>query len=77
VPVTPALAGEDDDGSGSATPRALQCCVLTLPGPDGLFTISFTRSHLRVGTQRARAVGRQTLRFQITRSRQGSPRFAG
>ena len=47
------------------------------------FTV--TCKHLRLGAHRARAVvtfdeddpARQTLRFQITRSRQGAPRFAG
>jgi hypothetical protein len=68
LPTTPALAREDGNDSGS--------------GPDGLFTISFARSPLRVGAHHAGAVvwfaegpsrARRTLRFEITRS----PRFAG
>jgi hypothetical protein len=114
LPVAPALAGEDDDDSPSATLRASQGCVagdratasvtgddidtvayfldgnhvktVTQPNAQGRFSISMACAHLRVGAHRARAVvtfeagsspARQTLRFQITRSRQGSPRFAG
>jgi len=52
----------------------------------GRYAISMRCAHLRVGAHRARAVvtftegsspARQTLRFQITRARQGTPRFAG
>jgi hypothetical protein len=114
LPVAPALAGEDDDDSPSATLHASQGCVsgdranasvtgddidtvayfldgnhvktVTQPNAQGRFSISMACAHLRVGAHRARAVvtfeagsspARQTLRFQITRSRQGSPRFAG
>jgi hypothetical protein len=114
LPVAPALAGEDDDDSPSATLRASQGCVagdratasvtgddidtvayfldgnhvktVTQPNAQGRFSISMACAHLRVGAHRARAVvtfeagsspASQTLRFQITRSRQGSPRFAG
>jgi hypothetical protein len=60
--------------------------TVTEPNAQGRFSISMACAHLRVGAHRARAVvtfeagsspARQTLRFQITRSRQGSPRFAG
>ena len=60
--------------------------TVTRPDSDGRFRLAVNCAHLRVGAHRARAVvtfeqgtspARQTLRFQITRSRQGSPRFAG
>ena len=53
---------------------------------EGRYAISVNCSHMRLGAHRARAVvtfaegsspAQQTLRFQITRSRQGTPRFAG
>ena len=52
----------------------------------GRFAISMNCSNLRVGAHTGRAVvtftegsspAQQTMRFQITRSRQGTPRFAG
>jgi hypothetical protein len=60
----------------------------TVSRPDGAgrYAVTFPCANLRVGAHRARAVvtyaegvrpARQTLRFQITRSRQGTPRFAG
>jgi hypothetical protein len=114
LPVSPALAGEDD-GSSSATLHASQGCVsghrvkATVTGNnidtvafyvDGKLVKKVSRpigdgdgyvwsmrcSRLSVGAHRARAVvtfeegsspARRTLRFQITRSRQGSPRFTG
>ena len=60
--------------------------TVTQGNDQGRFAISVNCSHLRLGAHHARAVvtfnegsspARQTLRFQITRSRQGSPRFAG
>jgi hypothetical protein len=114
LPVAPALAGEDDDDSGSAALHASQGCVsgdrakaavtgddidtvaffvdgklektVTRPAVTGRFVFAMRCSRLSVGAHRARAVvtfeegsspARQTLRFQITRSRQGSPRFTG
>jgi hypothetical protein len=48
------------------------------PSSRGRAVISMRCSHLKVGAHRGRAVvGSQTLRFQITRARQGSPRFTG
>ena len=114
LPAAPALAGEDDDDSPSATLRATQGCVSgdravadvtgdeidavaffvdgdhlrTLRAPDarGRFRIAMDCGELSVGAHRASAVvrfaegnspARETLRFQITRVRQGSPRFTG
>jgi hypothetical protein len=116
LPVAPALAGEDDDDSASASLRAPQGCVTgdhttaavtgddidsvafwldgdliktaTRPNDAGRFSWTVNCNHLRTGAHRARAVvtfaegsspARQTLRFQITRARQGSgsPRFTG
>jgi hypothetical protein len=60
--------------------------TVTQANANGRYAISLNCSHLSVGAHRARAVASfesgtspatQTLRFQITRSRQGSPRFAG
>ena len=60
--------------------------TVTRPDDDGDFTLSMACRHLRLGAHRGRAVvtfaegaspARRTLRFQITRSRQGTPRFAG
>jgi hypothetical protein len=53
------------------------------PNSGGRYTLSMRCSHLRVGVHRGRAVvsfeegASRTLRFQITRSRQTSPRFTG
>jgi hypothetical protein len=108
LPVSPALAGEDDD---PATLNESRGCVnessakVTVSGDDidavvfsvdgrvrktvtsptnrGTFVFSMRCSRLSVGAHRARAVvtfeegSTDTLRFQITRSRQGSPRFTG
>ena len=58
----------------------------TRSNSEGRYALSFACKHLRVGAHRARAVvtfeegatpARKILRFQITRSRQGTPRFAG
>jgi hypothetical protein len=58
----------------------------TAPNAAGRFSWTIDCDHLRVGAHRARAVvtfdegsspARQTLRFQVTRARQGSPRFTG
>jgi hypothetical protein len=54
----------------------------TNPSSRGRAAISMRCSRLSVGAHRGRAVvsyagSRQTLRFQITRARQGSPRFTG
>jgi hypothetical protein len=60
--------------------------TLTRPDSDGRFSFTMKCSRLSVGAHRARAVvwfaegsspASQSLRFQITRSRRGSPRFAG
>jgi hypothetical protein len=60
--------------------------TVTHANAEGRYAISMNCSRLRVGAHRARAVvtftegsspSQQTLRFQITRSRQGTPRFAG
>jgi hypothetical protein len=60
--------------------------TVTRANAEGEYAISLNCSHLRVGAHRARAVvsfeegtspASRTLRFQITRSRHGSPRFAG
>jgi len=60
--------------------------TVTRANSAGRFAISMNCAHLRVGAHRARAVvtfaegsspASQTLRFQITRSRQGTARFAG
>jgi hypothetical protein len=119
LPVAPALAGEDDDDSSSATLRAPQGCVsgdhataavtgeniaqvrffldgdliktATRPNSAGRFSWTVNCNHLRAGAHRARAVvsfeegssaATKTLRFQFTRTRQGSgsagsPRFTG
>jgi hypothetical protein len=111
LPVAPALAGEDPDGSddGSAKLHASQGCMLgdhakvavTAPDADsvafyldgkhvktvspsskGRAVISMRCARLSVGAHRGRAVvssedSTQTLRFQITRTRQGSPQFTG
>lgn len=59
---------------------------VTRPNAAGRFTVSVRCTRLSVGAHTARAVvifmegtspARRTLRFQITRSRQGSPRFTG
>ena len=114
LPVSPALAGEDNGDSASATLSAPQGCVsgerakvevsgtliesvaffvdgkriktVTEPNSGDSFLLAMKCSDLRVGAHRARAVvsfeegstpASKTLRFQITRSRQGTPRFAG
>ena len=116
LPMTPALAGgDDDDGddSASATLHAKPCVsgkrakvrvtgdqidsvrfildgdrVKTdhSPSSAGRYTLTMRCSHLSFGAHRGRAVVRfeegaspssRTLRFQITRSRQTSPRFTG
>jgi hypothetical protein len=60
--------------------------TVTRPNARGRYSMTLTCAHLRVGAHHARAVvtfaqgsspARQTLRFQITRSRRGTPRFAG
>jgi hypothetical protein len=60
--------------------------TVTRPNDEGRFALRVNCEHLRMGAHRARAVVRfeegsspagKTLRFQITRARQGSPRFAG
>ena len=60
--------------------------TVTAPNAAGRFSWTINCDHLRVGAHRARAVvtfdrararRRQTLRFQVTRARQGSPRFTG
>lgn len=58
--------------------------TVTRPRDGDRYPFSVTCKHLRLGAHRARAVVRfdndtdnQTLRFQITRTRSGSPRFAG
>jgi hypothetical protein len=56
---------------------------VTRPNAAGRYAVSIRCARLTVGAHRARAVvrfeegGRETLRFQITRSRLGSPRFTG
>jgi hypothetical protein len=107
LPVAPALAGEDPDGSAKL--HASQGCMLgdhakvavTAPDADsvafyldgkhvktvspsskGRAVISMRCARLSVGAHRGRAVvssedSTQTLRFQITRTRQGSPQFTG
>jgi hypothetical protein len=115
LPVAPALAGEDGDGSNaSATLHAPQGCVsgdrakATVSGEligsvafyldgklvktvrqadsSGEFSFTMKCARLSVGAHRAKAVvtfsegatpASETLRFQITKSRQGTPRFAG
>lgn len=60
--------------------------TLTRPDADGRYTFSMRCSRLSVGAHTARAIAwftegsspaSQSLRFQLTRARQGSPRFAG
>jgi hypothetical protein len=60
--------------------------TVSRPNAGGRFTVSMNCARLRVGAHRARAVvmfeqgvspARQTLRFQITRPRQVSPRLTG
>lgn len=60
--------------------------TVTRPNAEGRYSLRMNCEHLRMGAHRGRAVvrfaegstpARQTLRFQITRARQGSPRFAG
>ena len=60
--------------------------TVTTPNAAGRFSWTINCDHLRVGAHRARAVvtfeqgsspASQTLRFQVTRARQGSPRFTG
>jgi hypothetical protein len=58
--------------------------TVTRPNDEGRWVLRVNCSHLRLGAHRARAVvefdsgsSSQTLRFQLTRTRQGSPRFAG
>jgi hypothetical protein len=60
--------------------------TVTQPASTGRFVFSMRCARLSVGAHRARAVltfeegsspASQTLRFQITRSRQGSPQFTG
>jgi hypothetical protein len=115
LPISPALAGEPDDGdSGSAKLHASQGCVhgthakarvtgddidsvsfyvdgdrittVSNPGGDGGYRMSMRCSRLSVGAHKARAVvtfdedtspSIMTLRFQITRTAHGSPRFTG
>jgi len=113
LPVTPALAGEDDD-TGTATLRTSQGCVsgdrakaavsgrlidsvaffldgrriktATRSDAGGRYSVSISCANLRVGAHRGKAVVTfaegatpvlKTLRFQITRSAQVMPRFAG
>lgn len=53
------------------------------PDSEGRYTLNIRCSHLSAGAHRGRAVvsfeeaASRTLRFQITRSRQTSPRFTG
>jgi hypothetical protein len=119
LPVSPALAGEGDEGSGdgnaaSATLHATQGCVsgehakakvtgtlidsvayyldgehiktLDRPNSGAGYRLTMRCRHLSLGAHRARAVvrfeegasaARRTLRFQVTRARQGAPRFTG
>ena len=60
--------------------------TVTRANARGRFSMTVTCAHLRLGAHRARAVvtfeagaspARQSLRFQITRSRRAAPRFAG
>ena len=60
--------------------------VVTEPNAAGRYKLSMLCARLSVGAHRARAVvtfeegsspASQTLRFQVTRSRQGSPQFTG
>src|SRR5829696_3062597 len=60
--------------------------TVTRPNARGRYAWTVLCNHLRVGAHRASAVvtfeegsspARQTLRFQITRAGQGSPRFTG
>jgi hypothetical protein len=60
--------------------------TLTRPDADGRYTFSMKCSRLSVGAHTARAIAwftegsspaSQSLRFQLSRARQGSPRFAG
>lgn len=59
---------------------------VTRPNAQGRYSMSMNCARLSVGAHRASAVvsfeqgtspARQTLRFQITRARQGSPQFTG
>jgi hypothetical protein len=56
---------------------------VTRAGSSGSYRFAMRCTRLRVGAHRARAVvtfedsSPQTLRFQITRARQASPRFTG
>jgi hypothetical protein len=57
--------------------------TVTRPTAGGAFVLKMRCARLSVGAHRARAVvtfeegSSQTLRFQITRSRQGRPQFTG
>ena len=60
--------------------------TVTQPDSAGQYSLTMVCSHLRVGAHRAKAVvtfqqgatpSSETMRFQITRSRQATPRFAG
>jgi len=60
--------------------------TVSRPDSEGRYSVTMKCSRLRVGAHRARAVvsfeegstpARRTLRFQITRSARGVPRFAG
>jgi hypothetical protein len=110
LPVSPALAGEDDDASldvprNCVSDNRVKATVsgddidtvafyvdgervdrVTRPTVRGTFVFSMRCSRLSVGAHRARAVvnfesasspEQQTLRFQITRAAQRSPRFTG
>jgi hypothetical protein len=129
LPVSPALAGEDDPtpipapviapapeiapSTGLATLHSQDCVsrarakatvtgeliasvafyvdgdlVKTISQPDsaGRYSLTMICAHLHVGAHRGKAVvtfqqaatpAGETLRFQITRSRQGTARFAG
>jgi hypothetical protein len=57
--------------------------TVTKPSAGGGYSVSMSCTHLRVGSNRARAVvtftqgAHQTLSFQVTRQRRASPRFTG
>ena len=77
-----AVSGDDIDNVAFFVDGTLVRRV-TRPGSSGRYRFKIRCARLRVGAHRARAVvtfedsSTQTLRFQITRTRQASPRFTG
>jgi hypothetical protein len=79
------VTGNDIDGVGLYIDGE-HIRTLTRPDADGRYTFSMKCARLSVGAHTARAVvwfadgsspASQSLRFQLTRSRRGAPRFAG